>query len=106
MCNKVSLAQIKEDLKEIRYYYSRKAHFDNAFKQIASNDSLLEKIQKYSDAMGSAPAFLYDLYISLYTENCTQEGLANNLGFSTVHINQKHKELIQFLQNKLSEGGN
>ena len=61
----VSLDNIREDLKEIRYYYTRKEVFDEAFKSIGVNVSL-EKVYRYNDAIKTAPLRLYDVYVCIH----------------------------------------
>ena len=83
---------------EIRYYYSRKKQFDKASNE-APSGSVFEKVRKYNQAIGFAPARLYDLYVSLYMNNLTQEALAHELGFTPEYIQQLNKKLLLFLQN-------
>lgn len=98
----LQLNQIRQDLKEIRYYYSRQNLFDDSFKKIASN-TVLEKAKKYNEAIKTAPPQLYDLYINLYTRNYTQEGLAIELSYTPEYIQMLNKKLLLFLQNKISQ---
>ena len=100
----LSLEQLREDLKEIRYYYARKEIFDSAVKTLGVNE-MLAKADKYNRAARLAPPTLLDLYISLYLQNKTQVSLASDLGYSTEYVRTKHNELLEFLQAKLSEGG-
>lgn len=95
------LKQIREDLREIRYYYSRKALFDEALKLITAN-AVLEKARRYSEAVKTAPPWLFDLYISLYIKNYTQEGLSIELNFTPEYIQMQHKKLLLFLQSKIN----
>jgi len=57
--------EIRKDLKEIRYYYSRKDVFENAENTIGGN-CILRKIDKYNDVVKQAPPKLYDIYNGLY----------------------------------------
>ena len=66
----LELSEIREDLKEIRYYYAHKDIFEKASKQIGEH-SCIAKIVKYNDVIRFAPARLYELYVSLYLENNT-----------------------------------
>lgn len=50
----MTLKQIREDLRAIRYYYTRKEYFD-AVTQIVGNNCILEKAKMYNDAVKSAP---------------------------------------------------
>lgn len=46
----VPLDKIRSDLKEIRYYYSRKAMFDEC-KNIVIGSSIMEKVRRYNEAV-------------------------------------------------------
>lgn len=88
---------IREDLKNIRYYYSRKEVFDKASISVGQN-STLETIQKYNEAICSAPPRLYDLYVSLYLQNNTQDSLSMKLGYTVEYISRLNGQLVKFLQ--------
>ena len=98
----LSLKKIREDLREIRYYYSRKEMFDEAFRQVASN-AVSEKVRRYNEAVKTAPPRLYDMYISLYVKNYTQEGLSIELGYTPEYIQMQNKKLLLFLQSRINE---
>lgn len=91
----MTVEKIREDLKEIRYYYSRKELFDEGTRCVAPN-SILEKVRRYNDAVKTAPPKLYDLYISLYVKNNTQEGLAYDMHYTPVYIYLLNKKLLLF----------
>jgi hypothetical protein len=74
--------------------------FDKAFSEIATN-SVLDKVRKYNEAVNTAPPRLYDLYVSLYIKNFTQETLAADLGYTPEYIQTQNKKLLLFLQSKL-----
>lgn len=46
----VPLDKIRSDLKEIRYYYSRKAMFDEC-KNVVIGSSITEKVRRYNEAV-------------------------------------------------------
>lgn len=98
----LTLNQIRNDLKDIRYYYSRKELFDKSFEDTGKNH-ILETVQKYHNAVLSAPIKLYDLYTSLYINNNTQEVLAEDLCFTPEYVQKLNKKLLKFLQDKFSE---
>ncbi|MFR6056183.1 MAG: hypothetical protein ACLUHK_06330 [Eubacteriales bacterium] len=100
----LTLNQIREDLKEIRYYYSRKEMFDEHSGNIAPN-AVLDKVRKYNEAVKTAPPQLYDVYICLYVKNYTQEGMGDELGYTLQHINVLNKRLLLFLQSVLQDEG-
>ena len=98
----LSLKIIRDDLKEIRYYYSRKSLFDEALRSVSSN-SILDKARKYNEAVATATPKLYDLYVCLYIKNFTQEGLSIELNYTPEYIQMLNKQLLLFLQNNLSD---
>ncbi len=98
----LTLKKIREDLKEVRYYYARKEIFDSAIGGIGVN-AVMDKVKKYNTAVQSAPPDLYDLYICLYVKNNTQEGLAMDLGYTPEYIQMRNKKLLLFLQSYLKD---
>ena len=49
----LTLKQIRDDLKDIRYYYSRKEAFEQGFRVVGSND-IVGKAKRYNTVMQSA----------------------------------------------------
>ena len=96
----LELSVIREDLKEIRYYYSHRDIFEKASRHIGEH-ACIEKINKYNNVVRFAPARLYELYVSMYLENNTLESLADKEGYSYVHIQRIHGQLVKFFQEKL-----
>lgn len=98
----LTLKKIREDLREVRYYYSRQDLFEDAFKKIVSN-AVLEKVERYNEAVKTAPPRLYDLYLNLYVKNYTQEGLSIEQNYTPEYIQMLNKKLLLFLQSKIGE---
>jgi len=96
----LELSVIREDLKEIKFYYSHKEIFDKASKEIGEH-TCLKKIEKYNDVIKFAPARLFELYVSLYIENNTLESLADKEKYSYVHVQRLHSQLVKFFQDYL-----
>lgn len=92
----VTMQTIREDLREIRYYYSKRELFDNVSKVVLPN-SVLDKAERYNRAVAGAPVRLYDLYVSLYVQNNTQAALAYDWDFSPDYIKQLNKQLCEYL---------
>lgn len=88
----LTLVQIRNDLKEIKYYYSHQKTFDRALQRIANN-SIIEKVNRYSAALSNAPARLYDLFFSLYVDNNTQQSVADLWCYSVDYIKRLNKKL-------------
>ena len=97
----IALSKIREDLKNIRYYYARKKLFDEAFQSTGMNE-IVEIVNQYNELIKSAPPKLYDLYVSLYLKNHTQESLSDELGYTQEYIQMLNKKLLKFLQTKLA----
>ena len=98
----MKLETIRADLKEIRYYYTRKDIFDEATKIVGGNN-ILEKVERYNRVVCHAPPLLYDLYVGLYIKGNTQEALSVELGYTPEYVQMLHKKLLLFLQNKIDE---
>lgn len=91
---------IREELKEIRYYFSHKEMFEKASSVIGAN-IVSTKIKKYNDAIRFAPPRLYEIYVSLYINNNTFESLADKSGFSYDYIQKLNRKLVKFFQENI-----
>ena len=67
--------EIRAELQDVRYYYSRKAMFDRAKPR------------------------LYDIYVTLYVENNTQASAAEKWGCSEGYIRYLNRQLYAFFVN-------
>lgn len=91
----VTMQTIREDLREIRYYYSKQKLFEDSSKFVVAK-SVLDKVNRYNQAVQNAPARLYDLYISLYVQNNTQAALAYEWDYCNDYIKRLNKQLCEF----------
>lgn len=96
----LSFKEIRNDLKEIRYYYQMKDVFDRAEKVVKAN-AVLDMVSKYNQAMQNAPARLYVLYVSLYLDNNSQTVIADDWNVTRDYINEIHDKLLGYLQGAL-----
>ena len=96
-----TMNQVREDLREIRYYYSMKQMFDSAANTIKPI-AILNKVERYNAAIKTAPAKLYILYVSLYVNNNTQAALADDWGYTREYVKELNQSLVEFLQKTLS----
>lgn len=94
-----TLDNIRDDLREIRYYYSRKNVFDDAFKIIGTN-SVVAKVQFYNEICRTAPVRLFEIFY-FYIKGYTQEGVALGIGYSPKYIQKLNKQLLLFIQRKI-----
>ena len=68
----ITVKEIRDDLKDIKYYYSRKEKIDKASESVGANE-IYKKVEKYNKAICKAPLRMYDLYVGLYQENNENE---------------------------------
>ena len=92
--------QVKIELREVKYYFSRKANMD-ALSKNAGVSSVKALSEKYVNAICQAPARLYDLFGCLYIQGKTQEAVASELCYSEEHIRRLIKELINYFAKKI-----
>jgi len=92
----MTLKEIREDLKEIRYYYSKQKLFESAARAVVQS-SVISKVARYNTAIKDAPARLFDLYMSLYVYNSSQAAVAADWNFTEDYIKQLNKKLCEFL---------
>ena len=96
----LTLKQIRDDLKDIRYYYSRKEVLEQGFRVVGTND-IVSKTKRYNTAMQSAPTRLYDIYVGLYARNLTQEALSIEMCYTPEYIQILNKRLLLYLQKEI-----
>lgn len=92
-----TLKEIRDDLKDVRFYYSKKNSLDNAFENVVVND-VFDKVNKYNDAVKSAPVRLYDIYLGLYVQDNTQFALSEELGYTPDYIRRLNRKLCEYFQ--------
>ena len=102
MEKELTLKEIKADLREIRYYFSRLKEFKTAAKDIGIS-GITDKIERYNAVIRQAPPMLYDIYNGLYINNYSQDSLAIVMGYSREHINRLNRQILSFLQKKLKK---
>ncbi len=92
-----SIQEIKSELREIRYYYTRTEVF-NGLKDLGIQSNATRLVEKYNEMIGRACAEECDTYVSLYIKNYTQEMLARERGYSVAYIKYLSKKLYLFFQ--------
>lgn len=97
--------EIRNDLREIKYYFARKKAMDASFEDIGEN-RVIQLIEKYNEIVKKAPSKLYDLYVSLYIKSHTQSTLADSLGYTGNYIYQLNRRLLVFIYNEINKGEN
>lgn len=92
----LSIQQIRADLKEIRYYYSKQKEFDG-FSALLKN-TIFQKVQVYNAAISKAPIRLFELYVVLYMQNNSLAALAYDWDLSNDYVKDLNRQLCQYLQ--------
>ena len=96
----LTAVQVRNDLREIRYYYAMKELFDRSSKTVKPL-AVIQKVERYNTAMQNAPARLFILYVSLYVENNTQTVLAEEWQLTPDYMKELNNKLIAYLQSAL-----
>lgn len=94
--------EIRKDLREIKYYYSRINVFESN-KLGLFGASVSRKAEKYNKYITDAPARLYDIYVSLYLNNMTQKSLADELGYTVKYVQYLNGQLLDYLLQRSSK---
>ena len=97
----LTIQKVRDDLRDIRYYFSKQKLFDDVSKTVVRN-SVRDTVERYNQAVKDAPARLFDLYISLYVHNNSQSALADDWNFSDAYIRLLNQKLCEFLLKALS----
>lgn len=100
----ITMQQVKEDLREIRYYYAKQKDMEGASRTVGTS-KITEKIARYNAAVQKAPMRLYDLYVSLYVNNNTQLTVALDWDYTVDYIKKLNHRLCQFLRKQLEGVG-
>ena len=96
----MTIEQVRKDLKEIRYYYSKKNELDYALDTV-ENSAIQSLLEKYNKVMRLAGIRLYSVYVSLYIQNQTQSSMAASENLCPGYVKQLNRNLIKFLAENL-----
>jgi hypothetical protein len=93
----ISPEKVRRDLKDIRYYYARKAILDSVKGDVGIN-KVRSMVDRYNKIILNAPLYLFDLYVCLYVKGYTQDKMAVELNVSSQYVHSQNKKLVEFLQ--------
>ena len=100
--NMVTMEQIKKELANILYYFSRKDTFAKAFDSVGQN-GILVTVTRYNQIICMAPPRVYEVYVCLYIECCTYEAAAERLGYSVSYIYKSNKKIVDFFYDAMNQ---
>ena len=89
-----TLQQVREDLRNIRYYCQRKDHLKTNEESDSAGKQLYDTYLKVAK---TAHARLYDIYLRMYVEGLSQLATAGELGYSSQYVQREHIKLVKFL---------
>lgn len=101
----MTIKEIKNDLKEIRYYYALVESLKLGSKLIPPQH-ITEKIERYNDIIKNAPVQFYALYVGLYVSNNTQSELAEKWKVGKDFIKKLNAKLCNYLENEFKKQEN
>lgn len=93
----ISPERVRRDLKDIRYYYARKAILDSVKGDVGIN-KVRSMVDRYNKIILNATLYLFDLYVCLYVKGYTQDKMAVELNVSSQYVHSQNKKLVEFLQ--------
>ena len=100
----MNMTTMKDELKSVKYYYTKKEHFDK-MENIIDVSSIKLLVDKYNKAIVGADPQLLDLYHALYVEGHSQVELALEWNFSFDYIKQLTRKLNKYLLDKFNKQG-
>ena len=101
----MTIKEIKNDLKEIRYYYALVESLKLGSKLIPPQD-IIEKVERYNEIIKKAPVQFYALYVGLYVSNNTQSELAEKWKVGKDFIKKLNAKFCTYLENEFKKQKN
>lgn len=92
---------VRNDLRDIRYYYLRKKQLEDAACSLGALP-IKRKVEKYNCAIRKAPVKLFDLYACLYVRGQTQEAVSIELGYTPQYVRKLIGELNSYLSKNVN----
>lgn len=91
----MTIEQVREELKDVKLYYSRRAFFDKA-----KTDDFVQRIksnvEKYDRLILEVPTTYFKIFNLIYHEGKTQFQVSLELSYSKRNVEMLHSALIEF----------
>ncbi len=97
-----TIKKVKEELSEIRYYYSKIKDFEKISVVIGESD-VCKLVARYNKVIRRGSIRFYDLYISLYVNNNSLSVVAEDWGINYYYVSRLNKQLCDFLVKELNK---
>jgi len=93
--------QVRNDLKEIKYYHAHKKLLEQSFETTGAN-LFLQKLRKYNQAVCAASLKLHEVYVGLHINGYSQDALAEKWGVTRMYVYLLNKKLIEFFSKNIA----
>ncbi|MBQ8145500.1 MAG: hypothetical protein IJZ04_05310 [Clostridia bacterium] len=94
----MTIDQVREELKDVKQYYSRKGFFDRA-----KMDDFVQRIktnaEKYDRLVLEAPTTYFNVYDLIYRKGKSQFQASIELSYAKRTVERLHSELVGFFVN-------
>ena len=97
-----TIKKVKEDLGEIRYYYSKIKDFEKISVVIGESD-VCKLVARYNKVIRRGSIRFYDLYVSLYVNNNSLSVVAEDWGINYYYVSRLNKQLCDFFVKELNK---
>ena len=97
-----SIEQVKEDLRDIKHYYSKIEEIEKVSEEIGS-PLALAMVESYNKKILKAPIRLYSLYTSLYLKNASLMSVSIDWGVSKSQVALLSSKLNEFFVEEFSK---
>jgi hypothetical protein len=90
-----TIKKVKEDLSEIKYYYSKIKDFEKISVVVGESD-VCKLVARYNKVIRRGSIKFYDLYVSLYVNNNSLSVVAEDWGINYYYVSRLNKQLCDF----------
>lgn len=98
-----SSKEIRNDLANIRIYYTRIRGLCAGEKMGVQNHATEAIVEQYNEIIKNAPAKMYDTYCGLYIEGHSIESWAEKLGFAASTVSHWNCQLVAYLKQIINQ---
>ncbi len=97
-----TIKKVKEDLSEIKYYYSKIKDFEKISVVVGESD-VCKLVARYNKVIRRGSIKFYDLYVSLYVNNNSLSVVAEDWGINYYYVSRLNKQLCDFFVEELNK---
>ena len=98
----ITREQVKNDLKDIKYYHTHRASLEKAVSNMGEH-SIKALAEKYGELAKKAGVAMFDMYNQLYVEGHTHDQVTVTLDCCYDYINRSIRKLLDFFMKELNK---